>query len=92
MGDYKDLDIFEILLRIVGFGGLKDYPVCMLYEVFKANSSYQNIKLGPKGRVFFFNLCVLCVFCLHVCMYTTCLLGAREGQKRASDPLELELK
>lgn len=70
MGDYKDLDIFEILLRIVGFGGLKDYPVCMLYEVFKANSSYQNIKLGPKGRVFFFLICVfyVCFAYMFVCI------------------------
>ena len=32
------------------------------------------------------------MLCLHVCMCTTCLPGAPGGQKRASDPLELELK
>lgn len=29
--------------------------------------------------------------CLHVCMYTTCVLCACVGQKRVFDALELEL-
>ena len=36
---------------------------------------------------FVFILCVQ-VYCLHVCI---CVPGAREGEKRALDPLELEL-
>lgn len=32
----------------------------------------------------------MCV--LPACMYTTCMPGARGGQKRMSDPLELELQ
>ena len=34
---------------------------------------------------------VLCVFCLHVCICTTFLLGAHGGQKRVLDSLEIEL-
>lgn len=33
-----------------------------------------------------------CVFCLHVCICTTCVPGASSGQKRVSDPVELELQ
>ena len=40
---------------------------------------------------FSFILCVW-VFCLHVCLCTMCMPGAYEGQKRASDALELELQ
>lgn len=29
------------------------------------------------------------VFCLHVCLYSTCMPGVLEGQKRMLDPLEL---
>ena len=32
------------------------------------------------------------VFCLHVCLCTACMPGIGRGQKRASDPLELELE
>lgn len=32
------------------------------------------------------------MFCLPVCMCTTCVPGALGGQKRASDPLGLELQ
>jgi hypothetical protein len=31
------------------------------------------------------------VFCLHVYLYTICILGISGGQKKASDSLELEL-
>lgn len=39
----------------------------------------------------FFILCVM-VFCLHICLGTTCMLGAHGGQKRAAYPLGLELE
>lgn len=32
------------------------------------------------------------MFCLHVCICTTCVSGASRGQKRVSDPVELELQ
>lgn len=32
------------------------------------------------------------MFCLHVHICTMCMLGTSGGQKRASDPLMLELK
>ena len=32
------------------------------------------------------------MFCLHVYLYTTCVPGARGGQKKASDPLELDYR
>lgn len=35
-------------------------------------------------------LCVV-VFCLHICVGTTCTLGACGGQRRVSDSLELEV-
>lgn len=38
-----------------------------------------------------FYLC-LCVFCLHVSVYTTYVLGACRGPKRALESLELELQ
>ena len=31
------------------------------------------------------------LFCLYVCLFTVYVLGAYRGQKRASDPLGLEL-
>lgn len=34
----------------------------------------------------------MCVFCKHVCLCTTYVPIACRGQKRALDPLELELK
>lgn len=33
-----------------------------------------------------------CFICVCMCLYTTCVLGAYGGQKKASDPLELELQ
>lgn len=39
----------------------------------------------------FILLCVL-EFCLHVCLYTTCIPGALRDQKRESYSLELELQ
>ena len=37
---------------------------------------------------------VLCVwvFCLHVCLCNTCMLGTYRSQKKMSDPLHLELQ
>lgn len=32
------------------------------------------------------------LFCLHVCLYTTYMPGDPQDQKRASDPLQLELQ
>lgn len=32
------------------------------------------------------------MFCLYVCKCTTCKSGTCKGQKRASDPVELELQ
>lgn len=32
------------------------------------------------------------MFCLYVCLCTTCMPVACESQKRVSDPLELELQ
>jgi hypothetical protein len=32
------------------------------------------------------------MFCLHVCMYITCVPGAHKGQNRALDSLGLELE
>jgi hypothetical protein len=32
------------------------------------------------------------VFCLHVCLCTMCVPCAHKGQKRASDPLELDFQ
>lgn len=32
------------------------------------------------------------MFCLYVYMYAMCICAAQEGQKRATDSLELELK
>ena len=40
---------------------------------------------------FYFILCVW-IFCLHVCLCIMCVPGACRGQKRASDPVELELQ
>jgi hypothetical protein len=34
---------------------------------------------------------ILCVFCLHVHLCTTCMPGVQRGQKMESGPLELEL-
>jgi hypothetical protein len=41
--------------------------------------------------IFLILLCVL-VFCLHVCLYTICILSAGGGQKRVSDPVGLQLR
>lgn len=41
-------------------------------------------------RFFHFVLCVW-MFCVHACLFTMCVLGALGGQKRVSDPPELEL-
>ena len=40
------------------------------------------------------NNCILflCVSILPACIYTTCMPGALGGQRRALDPLELELQ
>lgn len=38
------------------------------------------------------SLYLLNVFCLHVCMFVMCLSGAHGGQKRALNPLQLELQ
>jgi hypothetical protein len=34
----------------------------------------------------------ICMFCLHVCLCTTSVPGAREGQMGPLDPRELELR
>ena len=34
----------------------------------------------------------MCKFCLYVCLCTTCMSGACGGQKRPSDPLELNYR
>lgn len=34
----------------------------------------------------------MCVFCLNICKCTVCLPGTRRGQKRVSEPLELEFQ
>lgn len=39
-----------------------------------------------------FPLHVYGCLCLHVCLYTACVLGACGGQRRAVDALELELQ
>lgn len=44
----------------------------------------------PLNNILFSILCAW-VFCLHAHLYTTGVTGADGGQKRASDPLELEL-
>lgn len=42
----------------------------------------------PWDRVFFFNV----YECFDVCLYAACVSAAHEGQEKASDSLELELK
>lgn len=37
------------------------------------------------------DLFTLLVFCLNVCMCTTCVSSTNRGRKRVADPLELEL-
>lgn len=32
------------------------------------------------------------MFCMHMCPCTPCIPGAHEGQKRVTEPLELELQ
>ena len=53
------------------------------------------IKLGastPSEARQGFQVCVcVCVFCLHVYMYTACVPGTHEGQEKVSETLELEL-
>lgn len=42
----------------------------------------------PKDSFFHF----VCInVCLHICLHTMCMLGAHESQKKAWEPLELEL-
>lgn len=46
--------------------------------------------------VFYLQVCMYaCMYYVHAllaCMYTMCMLGNKEDQKRAYDPLELELQ
>lgn len=44
--------------------------------------------LFKKGLIL---LCVVWMFCLHAGLCTMCVIGALGGQKRAWDPIELEL-
>lgn len=54
-------------------------PRFLLYSLFRRFKKIINL--------FLFYVCVL----LHVCMCTICIPGVCRGQKRARDPLELEL-
>lgn len=45
-------------------------------------------QVSMPSQVIYF-ICI--VFCLHVCLCTTCLVGALGNQKMAVDPLELKL-
>lgn len=44
--------------------------------------------LFKKGLIL---LCVVCMLCLNAGICTMCMTGALGGQKRAWDPIELEL-
>lgn len=39
-----------------------------------------------------FFLFYVCEYCLHMCLYTTRVPGTQGGQKKASDPLQLEFQ
>lgn len=56
-----------------------------IWKSLKMSSSALFIK-----NVFYF-LCVL-MFCLHVCLHNTRVLGAQGSQKRVLDPQEVELQ
>jgi hypothetical protein len=45
---------------------------------------------SSKKKIYIFYLCVW-VFCLHICLGIMSVPDVCKGQKRASDPLELEL-
>lgn len=53
---------------------------------------------SPRRRLkiyIMFNLCMWVLFCLYVCLCTACIPDVhrgQKGQKRAPDPLELELQ
>lgn len=55
------------------------------------NGEFNSVQLNFLMGFVLFVLCVW-VFCLHVCLCPTCMAGVCEGQKRALDPLKLELQ
>lgn len=40
----------------------------------------------------YFSILRVCLFCLYICLYTTCLSGGHRGQKSVSYLLKLELQ
>ena len=69
---------------------------CLLCSLlaFNSNSSICQIQIHNCTYCFlkdFSFISYMWIFCLHVYMYTPCVLGAHHGQKWVSNPLEQEL-
>jgi hypothetical protein len=65
--------------------------LCSPYQCLSSDESHRKQFIFYLVLYLNFILCVW-LFCLHVCLCTTCMPCACRGQKRASDPLEVELK
>jgi hypothetical protein len=72
-----------------GSDALDRHQACKCYRDIHALKTPIDIKEKPKlGNFFYFFF----KSCLHTCMYITCVPGVGEGQKKGSDPLELDLQ
>ena len=68
------------------------YPTILSYK--NHSSICQGLSVVTVDICFFFKdvlILYVWVFCLHVCLCTTCMLDTHRGQKRVSDSLQPEL-
>jgi hypothetical protein len=93
------LKVWGLFVLSFGFFEIGSLYIAWLPWNSKRPTCFQLTSTGIKGlhlasRTFLEKknvITFMCMCCLHVCLCTTGLSGALRGQKRALDPMELEL-
>lgn len=74
-------------------GGTVCDPCAMFITVWKDVAAFLSLSFNKNNAFSFLCVCLVCLHtCVCVCVYSMCMPGANEGQKKLLHILEPELK